>query len=259
MIECPFCFEDIPDTARVCQHCDGVVRSGDTEASGQPEPISLADELTKLSHLREQAVLSEEEFSRQKAKLLADSTNAKPAPVPAAPPAPTPGDAQRSPRNGLSGAAIAGIVGGALMVVILVVVLVFVLNDSSKGKSGKSIRSEGSSATPMSDRDRLAEEFKTIMKILEYHDVDQLLEQMSELRHVGPATVLTARINHFTGTYNLDRDEFRIRSNESRLRYIKDQIETKGKRNFGIRGEEVFEYISQADLWLLFCGDRCDP
>jgi hypothetical protein len=46
--------------------------------------MSLADELTKLSQLREQGVLTDEEFNTQKAKLLADSADAKPAPAPAA-------------------------------------------------------------------------------------------------------------------------------------------------------------------------------
>jgi hypothetical protein len=111
--------------------------------------MSLADELTKLSQLREQGVLTDEEFNTQKAKLLADSADAKPAPAPAA--------GQRASGGGLSGAAIAGIVGGALMVLTLVVVLIFVLNDdtadgSSSGGGGAIGRAHTSEAIDNLDK-----------------------------------------------------------------------------------------------------------
>lgn len=35
-----------------------------------PSPVSVADELTKLANLKAQGILSEEEFEKQKAKLL---------------------------------------------------------------------------------------------------------------------------------------------------------------------------------------------
>jgi hypothetical protein len=41
------------------------------EQTRTPSPIMIADELEKLDALRERGVLTQEEFDRQKAKLLA--------------------------------------------------------------------------------------------------------------------------------------------------------------------------------------------
>lgn len=43
---------------------------GKIESSGKPPSFSIADELQKLATLRDQGVLTEEEFKEQKAKLL---------------------------------------------------------------------------------------------------------------------------------------------------------------------------------------------
>ena len=112
--------------------------------------MSVANELSKLKELLDEGVLTHEEFNAQKARLLAQEDGAAPdagetaqtgdANQPSmvsttsdieANPTDTPEQSlKRTHDDGLSGAAIAAIAGGALMVLTLAIVLVFVFKES---------------------------------------------------------------------------------------------------------------------------------